>query len=141
MKVGRIVLVGLLGLLVFGGLIGGCTFYSSYKTVISLDERVKEAWSNIDADLQRRYDLIPNLVETVKGYAKHEKDVIDAVVKAREKYFTAPSPSARSEAATGLEGALSRLLVLQEKYPDLKANENFRTLMDQLEGTENRVAE
>lgn len=141
MRIGRIILVGGLAFffLVIGG--GGCMFYSSYTSAISLDENVKATWADVEVDLQRRYDLIPNIVETVKGYATHEKDIIDNVAAARTRYFSAPTPTAKAEAAGGLESALSRLLVLQEKYPDLKANTNFRDLQVTLEGTENRVAE
>lgn len=141
MKIGRVLLVGGLVFFLLASLVGGCTFYSSYTTTIRLDEAVKTAWANVDTDLQRRYDLIPNVVNTVKGYAQHEKQLLETIAKSREKYFTASTPNEKAEAAGGFSGVLSRLLVLQEKYPDLKANQNFMSLMDQLEGTENRISE
>ena len=120
---------------------GGCMVYSAYKTSISLDEEVQTKWADIEVDLQRRYDLIPNVAETVKGYAAHEKDLFENIAKSRERYFSANSRSEKAEAASGFGSVLSRLLVLKETYPQLKANENFRGLMVQLEGTENRIAE
>lgn len=141
MRTGRIILVVGFAFIFLVGIVGGCTLYGSYKTSISLDETVKTAWADIATDLQRRYDLIPNIVETVKGYAKHEKELFENVAKSRERYVSASSPSERAVAAGGLESALARLLVIQEKYPELKANQNFLNLMDTLEGTENRVAE
>lgn len=141
MRTGRIILVVGFAFIFLVGIVGGCTLYGSYKTAISLDEGVKTAWADVSTDLQRRYDLIPNIVETVKGYAKHEKDIVDNIANARTQYFNAKTPGEKAEAAGSFGQTLSRLLVLQEKYPDLKANQNFMTLMDQLEGTENRVAE
>jgi LemA protein len=90
--------------------------------------------------LQRRYDLIPNLVATVKGYAKHEADVLEEVTRLRSQWGEAKTPDAKVSAANNLEGALSRLMVVVEKYPDLKANEGFLKLQDELAGTENRIA-
>ncbi len=141
MRTGRIILVGGLVFFFLAITIGGCGFYSSYSTSIRLDETVKTAWADVETDLQRRYDLIPNLVESVKGVAGHEKEIIEQVTNARKSYVGAATPAARAEAATGIESALSRLLLIQEKYPDLKANQGFRDLMVSLEGTENRVAE
>ncbi|HPF41252.1 MAG TPA: LemA family protein [Phycisphaerae bacterium] len=141
MKYGLIALLVGLAILVCGVCGGGCMLYSSYKTTISLDEDVKAKWADVEVDLQRRYELIPNIVETVKGYAKHEKGIIETVAESRTKYFNANGAAAKQEASAGLERALSRLLVLQEKYPDLKANQQFQNLAVSLEGTENRIAE
>ena len=105
-----------------------------------MDESVKGQWAQVENQLKRRYDLIPNLVETVKGFASHEKEIFTAIAEARTKYFAAQSVGDKVAASKGLEGALSRLLMLQENYPQLKANENFLKLQDSLEGTENRIA-
>jgi len=111
-----------------------------YNSVIAMDEGVKSQWAQVENQLKRRYDLIPNLVETVKGFAAHEKEIFTAIAEARTKYFAAQSVGDKVAASRGLEGALSRLLMLQETYPQLKANENFLKLQDSLEGTENRIA-
>jgi LemA protein len=129
--------LGVIALIAFATLIGGC---STYQSVVSLDEGVKSQWSQVENQLQRRFDLIPNLVETVKGYAAHEKGVFDDLAHARESYFQAKSVNDKAQAASSVESALSRLLMLQENYPVLKANEGFLKLQDQLEGTENRIA-
>ena len=113
---------------------------SSYNSLVSAQEDVDNKFSQIDNQLKRRADLIPNLVETVKGYAKHEQEAIDSVTQARAQLAGAKTPEDKADANQQLSGALSRLLVVVEKYPDLKANENFRSLMDSLEGTENRLA-
>ncbi len=111
-----------------------------YNKVVSMDEQVKSQWAQVENQLKRRYDLIPNLVETVKGYAKHEKDIFENIANARTKYFQAQSVKDKIQASQQLEGALSRLLMLQENFPQLKANESFLKLQDSLEGTENRIA-
>jgi LemA protein len=111
-----------------------------YNKVITLDEQVKAQWAQVDNQLKRRYDLIPNLVETVKGYATHEKQLFENIAEARTKYFQAPTTTQKIQASNQLEGMLSRLLVLKETYPQLKANESFLKLQDSLEGTENRIA-
>jgi len=141
MRYGLIAMLVILVLLVGGGCGGGCAVYSAYKTAIALDEDVNAKWADIEADLQRRYDLIPNLLATVKGYAAHEKGILENIAEARTKYFAASGRQGKQEASAGLERALSRLLVLQEKYPDLKADRQFENLMVNLEGTENRIAE
>jgi LemA protein len=108
--------------------------------LVTLDEGVKSAWAQIETALQRRLDLIPNLVETVKGYATHEEDVLIGVTKARASVAGAGSPEEKIAANNQLTSALSRLMVVVEKYPDLKANTNFLALQDELAGTENRIA-
>lgn len=113
---------------------------SGYDSVITMDENVKGKWAQVENQLKRRYDLIPNLVETVKGYAKHEKELFENIAEARTKYFQSDTVKGRIEASNRLEGALSRLLLLRETYPDLKANRSFLKLQDSLEGTENRIA-
>lgn len=112
----------------------------NYNTAVGFDEGVKASWGQVENQLKRRYDLIPNLVETVKGYAGHEKEVFEHIADARTKYFQVQEPADKIAAAQGLEKALSRLLLLQETYPNLKANESFLKLQDELAGTENRIA-
>jgi LemA protein len=128
------------GVLVVIGVIIGSIIISGYNKAIRLDQQVKSSWAQVENQLQRRFDLIPNLVQTVKGYSAHEKEIFEKVAEARTQYFQAKDVPQKAQAAGQLEGALSRLLFLQEKYPDLKANENFLKLQDQLEGTENRIA-
>ncbi len=111
-----------------------------YNHVITMDEQVKSQWAQVENQLKRRYDLIPNLVETVKGYAKHEKELFENIANARTKYFQAATVKDKIQASQQLEGVLSRLLMLQESFPQLKANESFLKLQDSLEGTENRIA-
>jgi LemA protein len=111
-----------------------------YNQVVAMDEQVKSQWAQVENQLKRRYDLIPNLVETVKGYAKHERELFENIANARTKYFQANTVPDKIQASQQMEGLLSRLLVLRETYPQLKANENFLKLQDSLEGTENRIA-
>jgi LemA protein len=122
---------------------------NSYNTMVSLEEGVTAQWSQVENVYQRRADLIPNLVNTVKGYAAHEKETLQGVIEARAKAtsvnispenLNAQSLQQFQEAQSGLSSALSRLMVVVEKYPDLKANQNFLDLQAQLEGTENRIA-
>lgn len=115
-------------------------FKGNYNKFVSLDEAVKSSWAQVENQLQRRFDLIPNLVETVKGYAKQEKDVLVEVTNARAKVGGAGSVPDKIAANNQLSGALSRLLIVVERYPDLKSNQNFMRLQDELAGTENRVA-
>ena len=112
----------------------------TYNQFVRLDEAVKASWSQVENQLQRRYDLIPNLVETVKGYAAHEKEVLTEVTNARSRVGGAATVDEKIKANNELTGALSRLLVVVERYPDLKANQNFIRLQDELAGTENRIA-
>jgi LemA protein len=112
----------------------------TYNSLVTLDEGVKAAWAQVENQLQRRYDLIPNLVETVKGYAAQEKEVFLKVTEARSKVGGATTVSDKIAANNGLSAALSRLLVVVERYPDLKSNTNFIRLQDELAGTENRIA-
>jgi len=135
----KIVLVILGVTLVLMFMIGG-KLITGYNHVITLEENVKGKWAQVENQLKRRYDLIPNLVETVKGYAKHEKEIFENIAQARTQYFQAKDMKNRVESANRLEGALSRLLLPQERYPDLKANQSFLRLQDSLEGTENRIA-
>ncbi len=144
--------IGLICLIVFVVLV--IVIYASvknmYNTFVKLDEGVKEKWSQVQNVYQRRYDLIPNLVETVKGYASHERETFQAVTEARARVggvinlkaedLTPENLARFQEAQAGLAGALQRLLVLRENYPELKANQNFIRLQDELAGTENRIA-
>ena len=126
-------------------MLGGC----GYNTMQQAEERVFKSWGDVEATLQRRADLIPNLVETVKGYASHERETLEAVINARAKATSVkltaddlsdPAAFERLQQAQGqVSSSLSRLLVVAERYPDLKANENFRDLQNQLDGTENRI--
>jgi len=111
-----------------------------YNAFVSMDQTVKQAWAQVENQLQRRYDLIPNLIETVKGYKVHEASVFADIAAQRAKLAGAKSVSDKISASSGLEGAISRLLVIVENYPLLKADANFRQLMDSLEGTENRIS-
>ena len=127
------VVVGIVGL-------GAFMWYkSNYDKAVSLDEATDAKLKQIDVYLQRRYDLIPNLVDTVKGYAKHETALFTSIAEARKSYFSAQNVGEKVAASGTLESALSRLLMLQENYPDLKANQSFQKLQDELAGTENRI--
>ena len=115
-------------------------FAGNYNKFVKMDVGIKAAWAQVENQLQRRYDLIPNLVETVKGYAKQEKDVLVEVTNARAKVGGAGTIPDKIAANNQLTGALSRLMLVVEKYPDLKSNQNFLKLQDELAGTENRIA-
>jgi LemA protein len=138
-KLLKIILI-ILGVILLVGFIGFRWVISGYNRVIVMDENVKGKWAQVENQLKRRYDLIPNLIETVKGYAKHEKELFENIAEARTKYFQAKNVKGKIEGANRLEGVLSRLLLLRETYPDLKANQSFLKLQDSLEGTENRIA-
>ncbi len=137
MKKGCLIAVGILVLL---AIIGGSWFISGYNRVVILNEDVNREWAQVDVVLQRRYDLIPNLVRTVKGYATHEKNIFIEVTKLRSQWAAATTREDKMKAARGAEGAISRLLLVVENYPKLKASENFLDLQAQLEGTENRIS-
>ena len=122
-------------LVVFGG-----AFVSRRNEMVTLKENIKGAWAQVDTVIQRRADLIPNLVNTVKGYAAHEQKVLEDLSNARAQLAGARNPTERIAANTQLEGALSRLLVVVENYPNLKADQQFLRLQDELTGTENRIA-
>src|SRR3954462_14497424 len=128
--------IALLGLCVAAALASGC----SYNKFVSQEEAVKAQWAQVQNQLQRRNDLIPNLVETVKGYATHEESVFKEIADSRSKLLNAKSPDETIAAANQQTSALGRLLLVVENYPNLKANEQFNGLMDELSGTENRIA-
>jgi LemA protein len=129
-----------LAVVLVGALLVGGWFMGTRNTLIGMDEGVRNSWSEVENNMQRRYDLIPNLINTVKGYAKHEKDIFIQIAEARAKLAGAKSVNEKMAASNGMEGALSRLLVIVEQYPNLKANESFVRLMDELAGSENRMA-
>ena len=125
--VGGVILLGLLWL------------WAAYNGLIRLKNQTNEAWSDIDVQLKRRYDLIPNLVETVKGYATHEREAFENVTKARTAAMSAQGPAAKGEAENMLAGALKSVFAIAEAYPDLKASQNFSRLQDELSDTENKI--
>ena len=112
----------------------------TFNGLVSLRNRIENAWAQIDVQLKRRYDLIPNLVETVKGYAAHERETLDAVIQARNAGMSAQGPHDQAEAENQITGALKSLFALSEAYPDLRANQNFAQLQEELTGTEGRIA-
>jgi len=112
----------------------------TYNGLVRLRNRIQNAWAQIDVQLRRRYDLIPNLVETVKGYAAHEKGTFQAVTEARANAINAQGPAAQAQAENMISGALKSLFAVSEAYPDLKANQNFLSLQEELSGTEGRIA-
>ncbi len=114
--------------------------FATYNKLVDLRNRVKDQWAQIDVQLKRRFDLIPNLVETVKGYAKHESETLEAVIEARNTYVSATTPEAQMKADGDLEKAISKLFALTESYPDLKANTNFQHLQQELTETESKIA-
>jgi LemA protein len=130
---------GVIGLIVIA-LIAGGMYVSAKNQMVTLNEQVKSNWSQVDVTLQRRADLIPNLVATVKGYAQHEEKVFDDVAQARAALLGAQTPADKIAANGQLSGALGRLLAISENYPQLKANEGFLKLQDELAGTENRIS-
>ncbi len=112
----------------------------TYNGLVRLRNRIQNAWAQIDVQLRRRYDLIPNLVETVKGYAAHEKGTFEAVTKARANAISAQGPADQARAENMISGALKSLFAVSEAYPDLKANQNFLSLQEELSGTEGRIS-
>jgi LemA protein len=133
--VAALVVIALVLLVVVGG-----SYISSKNQMVALNETVKSDWSEVDVNLQRRSDLIPNLVATVQGYATHEQTVFDDIAKARSALLGAQTPQDKIAANGQLDGALGRLLLIVENYPKLQANEGFLKLQDELAGTENRIA-
>jgi LemA protein len=136
MKIGLIII----GVLVLMGLLFGGKLMGTRNDLVTQREAIKGAWADVDNNLQRRADLIPNLVETVKGYAKEETTVFTNIANARSALIGARTPAEKIQANSQVDSALSRLLVIAENYPQLKANENFLRLQDELTGTENRIA-
>lgn len=120
-------------------LIGGF-IVKNYNSLVVLRNRVRDQFAQIDVQLKRRFDLIPNLVETIKGYTKHESDTLKEVIEARNKYSTATTAEAKMEASNELGGVMNRLFALAESYPDLKANKSFEDMMAQLKDTEDKIA-
>ena len=112
----------------------------NYNGLIRLKNRIEAAWAQIDVQLKRRHDLIPNLVETVKGYASHEKETLEAVINARNRAMSATSPQAAAQGENQITQALGKLFALSEAYPDLKANQNFAQLQEELTSTEDKIA-
>lgn len=132
-SIGLLVVVALIVILVISGI-------SAYNGLVTAETNVENKFAAIETNLQRRADLIPNLVETVKGYAAHEEEVLTAIARSRERLAGAMTPEEMAEADAALSSALSRLLVVVENYPNLKADTQFTRLMDELAGTENRIA-
>ncbi len=137
-ETGKAWLIVLVVLIVLAALIF-LPILKGYNKAVQYDEAVKSSWGQVENVLVRRFDLIPNLVETVKGYATHEKELFENIAAAKTQYFQAKGVAEKAQIAGQLEGFLSRLLVLREQFPELKANEGFLKLQDQLEGTENRI--
>ncbi|MBW2143387.1 MAG: LemA family protein [Deltaproteobacteria bacterium] len=134
------ILLIVVGILVLIVMVPFLYLKGTYNSLVTMDEGVKAAWAQVENQLQRRYDLIPNYVETVKGYAAHEKELFIKVTEARSRVAGANTINNKIQANNELSSALSRLLVVVERYPDLKANTNFIRLQDELAGTENRIA-
>jgi len=140
MSKGLIAIVVVMAVILLVVLFAFGQYVSVKNTLVGKNEDVKASWSQVDIVLQRRADLIPNLVETVKGFAAHEETVFGDIAKARSALLSAGSPQEKIAANGQLDGALGRLLVITENYPQLKSNENFLRLQDELAGTENRIA-
>ncbi|MEZ0300630.1 MAG: LemA family protein [Hyphomicrobiaceae bacterium] len=126
----------ILGIIVVAGL----WLVATYNGLVTLRQRCRQSFSDIDVQLKQRHDLVPNLVETVKGYASHEKGTLEAVIKARNAAVTAQGPAAQAAAEGALQGALRQIFALAEAYPDLKANQNFQQLQTELSDLENKIA-
>jgi LemA protein len=140
MKIGLVVVgIILVGVLLIAGLVGA-SYVGSKNTMVTKNESIKQAWAQVDVVLQRRADLIPNLVATTKGYAQHEQKVFDDIANARAALLSSKSPAEKISANGQLDGALSKLLLITENYPNLKADQNFMALQDELAGSENRIA-
>ena len=115
-------------------------FVSTYNVLVKLRNKVKNQWAQIDVQLKRRFDLIPNLVETVKGYTKHESETLEKVISARNTYLSATTPEEQMEASGELSGVMNKLFALTESYPDLKANTNFMDMQKSLKDTEDKIS-
>jgi len=133
------VLLILLAVVGGGVVVIGLWFMLTYNGLVKLRNQVRNAWSQIDVQLKRRYDLIPNLVETVKGYASHERETLEQVIQARQQGIDATSVEEQGRAENMITGALRQLFALSEAYPDLKANQNFMQLQEELASTENKI--
>ncbi|MEJ7583157.1 MAG: LemA family protein [Acidimicrobiales bacterium] len=131
-----VILLVLVGLIILVGIV----FAVMYNGLVKLRNKVENAWAQIDVQLKRRYDLIPNLVETVKGYATHEKETLEAVIQARNMAMSAQGPEQQAQAENMISGALKSIFALSEAYPDLKANQNFLNLQEELTSTEDRIS-
>lgn len=129
-----------LGVIVLAVLIVGGSLVGMYNNLVTLNEATDGAWAQVESQLQRRYDLIPNLVNTVRGFANQEQEVLTEVTRLRSQWGAAATTNEQAVAATQLEGALGRLMVIVESYPELRSNQNFIQLQDELAGTENRIA-
>jgi LemA protein len=140
MKIVLAIIAVIVAVLVVLGIAVGLGYVSHRNQMVTLNEAIKSNWAQVDVVLQRRADLIPNLVETVKGFAAHEETVFGDIAKARSALMNAQTPQDKIAANGQLDGALSRLLVIVENYPQLKSNENFLRLQDELAGTENRIS-
>lgn len=140
MRISALIIFVVLAILIFIVVLVGLYLIALYNRLVGLRQMIKNAWSQIDVQLKRRHDLIPNLVETVKGYAAHEKGVLEAVISARSRATQATLPADVIKAEGELSSALARLLAVVEAYPNLKADRNFLALQEELTSTENRVA-
>ncbi|MFQ3549090.1 MAG: LemA family protein [Armatimonadota bacterium] len=132
-SLGPVIIIGIIVLVIFWVI-------AKYNLLVKLRNRIENGWAQIDVQLKRRYDLIPNLVETVKGYASHEKELFENVTKARANAIGAQNVKDQGQAENILSGALKSLFAVAENYPELKANENFKQLQDELSATENKIA-
>jgi LemA protein len=140
MSKGLLIALGVLGVIVLAVLMGFGSYVSARNQMVAKDQAVKAAWSEVDVQLERRADLIPNLVETVKGFTKEESTVFGDIANARAGMLNAQGPSAKIAANNQLDGALGRLLLLTENYPQLRSSDQFMRLQDELSGTENRIS-
>jgi LemA protein len=133
--------MGMAGWIILGIIVvAGLWLVATYNGLVALRQRCRQSFSDIDVQLKQRHDLVPNLVETVKGYASHEKGTLEAVIKARNAAVTAQGPAAQAAAEGALQGALRQIFALAEAYPDLKANQNFQQLQAELSDLENKIA-
>jgi len=136
---GKSLMVGVIVIVLIAAVLG-MWYVGTANHLVALDEATSSSWAQVETVLQRRYDLIPNLVNTVKGYAEHEKEILEEVTRLRSQWGAAKTVDEKAKTAGELEGVLSRLLVVAESYPQLKADQNFRDLQFELAGTENRIS-